>query len=320
MGVLQTPSFPLRHPVESLYFIMQVANFPCHMLHSVTMKTVKIILISVVSLIILTGTAFYLVGLLSPKQGGIRIETTPKATVFVNGSLVGETPFTGMYKAGAVILRLVPTGSSENLVPFETSITLTPGIETFVGRNFGTSEDTSSGRIISFEKTGAQSAGLVVISQPDNAQVLVDGVSRGFSPYSASAIAPAMHTISIKAPGYSDLSMTVKTLTGYRLTFYAKLERTDSQNTDSIKESLKTEIKIVQILETPTGYLRVRSKPGAGGEEIAQVKPGETFPYLDTDAATGWIEIQYGAPKPGLPSGIVGWISADYATVSAVAR
>ena len=129
-----------------------------------------------------------------------------------------------------------------------------------------------------------------------------------------------MHTIAIKAPGYSDLSMTVKTLIGYRLTFYAKLEKTDSQNTDSIKESLKTEIKIVQILETPTGYLRVRSKPGAGGEEIAQVKPGETFPYLDTDAATGWIEIQYGAPKPGLPSGIVGWISADYATVSAVAR
>jgi hypothetical protein len=160
----------------------------------------------------------------------------------------------------------------------------------------------------------------VAISQPDNAQVLIDGVSRGLSPYNVSAISPAMHTVTIKHPDYSDLSMTVKTLVGYRLTFYAKLGKGDNQNSVVEDELAEVETKIVEILDTPTGYLRVRTKPGETGEELAQVKPGDTFPYLDTDVETGWIEIQYQEPKSGLPSGIIGWVSGKYATVSSTLK
>lgn len=290
------------------------------MLHSDTMKTIKVVLITVTSLTILGLTGLFLAGSFSPKPGGIIIETVPEASVFINGSLVGETPYKGSFKAGTILLRLVPKGSSENLIPFETSLTLAPGIETVVGRNFRVSESDSSGYVISFEKTGAQTAGLVAISQPDNAQILIDGVSRGFSPYKVSAIAPAKHTITIKSPEYSDFSMTVQTIVGYRLTFYAKLGKENNQDSFPGDKSRGTVVKMVNILNTPTGYLRVRSEPGVGGEEIAQVKPGESFPYLDIDVATGWIEIQYEATKSGLPSGIVGWISGDYATVSAVAE
>lgn len=290
------------------------------MLHSDTMKTIKVVLITVTSLTILGLTGLFLAGSFSPKPGGIIMETVPEASVFINGSLVGETPYKGSFKAGTILLRLVPKGSSENLIPFETSLTLAPGIETVVGRNFRVSESDSSGYVISFEKTGAQTAGLVAISQPDNAQILIDGVSRGFSPYKVSAIAPAKHTITIKSPEYSDFSMTVQTIVGYRLTFYAKLGKENNQDSFSGDKSRGTVVKMVKILSTPTGYLRVRSEPGVGGEEIAQVKPGESFPYLDIDVATGWIEIQYEATKSGLPSGIVGWISGDYATVSAVAE
>jgi hypothetical protein len=279
------------------------------------MKLVKVLVVSVISLLILVGTAFFLIGRYSPKPGGIRIETTPVSSVYINGNLVGETPYQNSYKAGKIILRLVPLGSVQNLVPFETPITLVSGIETVVGRNFGTTEENSSGYVISFEKTGMDTSGFVAISQPVNAQVLVDGVSRGFTPYDISVIAPAMHTITIKSPGYTDFSMTVRTLNGYRLTFYAKLKTGDTQGSEQVQDSQETG-KTVQILDTPTGYLRVRSQPGKLGEEIAQVKPGESYPYLDFDVATGWIEIQYQAPKTGLPSGIVGWISGDYATVS----
>lgn len=288
------------------------------MLHSDTMRGLKITVIVTLSLLILAGAGFFLVGKFGPKPGGIRVETDPGSSVIINGSVVGETPYKGFYKAGTMILRLVPKGASENLVPFETSITLEPGIETVVGRSFGTSEDNSSGYIITFGKNKAQTAGLVVISEPTNAQVLVDGVSRGFSTYDISAIAPAKHTITVKSPGYSDFSITVNTLVGYRLTFYAKLAKENTQQT-SDSDSQKTLTKTVTILNTPTGYLRVRSEPGSAGEEIAQVKPGDTFPYLDMDVATGWIEIQYEASKSGLPLGITGWISGNYATVSAKA-
>jgi uncharacterized protein YgiM (DUF1202 family) len=68
----------------------------------------------------------------------------------------------------------------------------------------------------------------------------------------------------------------------------------------------------IQILTTPTGFLRVRSGPGATGSEIAQVKPGAQYPFLDEDVATGWLEIQYEVPTAGLPNGIEGWVSGQY--------
>lgn len=285
------------------------------MLHSDTMKKAKVFLIVIFSLIILVGTGFFLAGYFSPKPGGLRVETNLKASVFVDGTLVGETPFRGSYKAGPVLLRLFPKGSGDSLIPFETSINLVSGIETVVGRNFGTSEASSSGYVISFDKTGGQTAGLIVISQPDNAQVQIDGVSRGFSPYRSTAIAPAKHTITIKSPGYSDLTITVNTIIGYRLTFYGKLASGDPGQVPN-QEPQKTEVKTVTISDTPTGYLRVRTAAGQNGEEIAQVKPGDEFAYLGTDTATGWLEIQYEASKSGLPNGITGWVSGQYATVS----
>jgi hypothetical protein len=280
------------------------------------MKTVKIILIILITLIILTGTGFFLIGYFSPKPSGIRIETTPRATVFVDGNLVGETPYEGSYKARKIFLRLVPEGSSENLIPYETSINLTSGVQTVVGRNFANTEADSSGYVVSFEKSSSQDSGILAVSLPNNAQVLIDGVSRGFSPYEISSIAPAMHVITIKSPEYSDFSITVKTLVGYKLTLYAKLGKSELDNSNTNNEPLESNNKTVEILDTPTGYLRVRSEPGEKGNEIAQIKSGEIFPYLSTDVATGWIEIQYEESKPGFPSGIVGWISNDYATVS----
>ncbi len=286
------------------------------MLHSITMKAFKVILITTLCLLLLGATGLYLAGRLSPKPGGVRIETTPESSVFINGVLVGETPYRGSYKAGTVVLKLVPKGTVEEMIPFETTLTLASGIETVVGRNFAATEDASSGYVITFEKTKNQTASLIVFSQPTNAQVLVDGVSRGFSPYDVSSISPANHAITVKSPGYKDFSMTIKTLVGYRLNFYAKLASGSGVPEKKQEEGLTT-VKKVTVLDTPTGYLRVRSQPGSGGDEIAQVRPGDSFLFLDTDIASGWIEIQYEASKAGLPAGITGWISGEYATISA---
>ena len=281
------------------------------------MKTLRAVLIGLFILLIFIGGLLFFVGYFSPKPGGIRIETNPKASVMIDGVLVGETPYEGTHKAGKILLRLVPQGASEELVAYESSIMIAPGAQTIVGRNFRSTEDDSSGYVISFEKTKSKNSAINIISQPEGAQVLVDGVSRGFSPFNNSAIAPAMHEVAIKFPNYSDFSTTIKTVAGYQLSLYVKLGKQDLKE----KSDIPTEEKlIVTILQTPTGYLRVRTKPGEGGNEIAQVKPGERYPYVDTDVETGWIEIQYQEPKTGMPSGIVGWISNQYASVSAEIR
>lgn len=281
-----------------------------HMLHSDTMKVVRIVLISLVSLLAVISAIFFLLGYYKEKPGGVSINTSPASNVYINGNLAGKTPYKNSYQAGEITLKLVPASVDTILIAYETKITLVPGIETIVRREFGNTEDTSSGDVISFDKIGSKEVGLIVISTPENAQVSLDGLPQGFAPYKTSGISPAQHQITVKAPGYADRVITARTLEGFRLSLYAKLAKvSEPQPTATPAPIVKT---YVQILSTPTGFLRVRSGPGTTGTEIAQVKPGDEYPFLDEDVATGWVKIQYEAPAAGLPNGITGWVSGQY--------
>ncbi|KKR73583.1 MAG: hypothetical protein UU16_C0018G0008 [Candidatus Woesebacteria bacterium GW2011_GWA2_40_7] len=210
------------------------------------------------------------------------------------------------FKPGETLIKLVPDGVNE-LLPFETKVTLVSGIQTVIRREFGVTENASSGDIISFDNIPSKATSLIAISTPENAQISLDGVPRGFTPYKTSTISPAEHQISVKAPGYNDRIMTLKTLSGYRLTIFVKLAK--SETPPPIVK------KYVEILKTPTGFLRVRTEPGTKGEEIAEVKPGQKFLFLETDVYTAWNKIQYQEPQPGLPNGIVGWVSGEFSKV-----
>lgn len=64
----------------------------------------------------------------------------------------------------------------------------------------------------------------------------------------------------------------------------------------------------VTILETGTGWLRVRSEPnGLVDNEVARVDVGDSFPHKDTQS--GWYQIEY---EPGN----LGWISAQFARLT----
>jgi hypothetical protein len=274
------------------------------------MQTFKIVLVTVVSLLILSGATFFAVGYFQPKPGGVRVEGSTPASVYINGSLVGKTPYKGTYKVGTITLKIVPDAGGADLFPFETKLSLTPGIETVVRREFGISEAESSGDIISFEKGTGKETSLIVVSTPDNAQVSVDGVPKGFAPYKTSTISPAEHQITVKAAGFTDRVMTVKIIAGFRLSVFAKLAKApEALPTPTPTPVIKT---YIEILPTSTGFLRVRTSPGVGGEEIAEVKPGEKYLYLETDSASGWYKIQYREAGPGLPNGITGWVSNQF--------
>lgn len=279
------------------------------------MKTLKIIIISLITLVILVGTVFFVMGFLQPKPGGILVSTNPASSVYVNGTLVGKTPFKGAYKSGEITIKLVPEDNGANLLPFETRLTLAPGIQTVVRREFGPSEDLSSGDITSFDKGNTKETGLVVVTTPENAQISLDGVPRGFAPYKTLLISPAQHQITIKASGYVDRVMTSNTIEGYKLTIFAKLAK--GGDDPSVLLSTATPAPVAKtyilIMQTPTGFLRVRTEPGSTGEEIAEVKPGSKYLFLQEDSATHWYKIQYEDPQPGLPNGITGWVSNQFA-------
>jgi hypothetical protein len=269
------------------------------------LRTLSIILV-VVGLIL--GIVFFVVGSFKPKSAGIVIESIPAASVFIDGEQVGRTPYDGTRKPGEITIKLIPESFEAPLAPFETKVTLVAGIETIVKREFGESDEASSGEIISFEKVGGKEASLAVVSIPDAAQISIDGSIRGFAPYKTSSIVPGEHQVIVYAPGFSEKSFSIGTIEGYKLTVVVKLkpngEEVLSDEDDKAPEEPKQEE--VEILSTPTGFLRVRSEPSTAGEEIAQVEPGERYPYLDKDEDTGWFKIEY-------EDGEEGWISNQYA-------
>lgn len=282
------------------------------------MKTIKIIFVVFVTLAVVITTVFFLVGYLKPKPGGLMVDTNPASSVYINGNFVGKTLYKGTDRAGQISLKLVPSITDQNLIAYETKVNLVAGVQTVIRREFGTTEDLSSGDVISFDKTGGSSAGLVVISIPDNSQVLVDGIAQGFSPYNLSSVTSGSHQITVKAPGYTDRTMSVKTQAGYKLTVFAKLAKSqDAVPVPSPSPTSTVSSKTyVLIGNTPTGFLRMRTEPAAKGNPIAQLKPGSKYLFLEGDIASGWYKIQYQDPAPGLPNGITGWVSNQYSSLA----
>lgn len=280
------------------------------------MKALKTTIVVLVILIVFVALGFFLVGYLKPKPGGLLVDTTPSSNVYINGNFIGKTPYQGTNVAGQISLKLVPIITDQNLIAYETKINLVSGIQTVVRREFSTSEVSSSGDVISFDKLNSNSSGLIVTSTPDNSQVLLDGVVQGFSPYNLSSITPGSHQITIKSSGYSDRTMGVKAQSGYKLLVFAKLAKSETiiPVASPSPTPISTNKSYILIGNTPTGFLRMRTEPGTLGEEIAELTPGNKYLLLEVDAATGWYKIQYQDSAPGLPNGIVGWISNQYSS------
>jgi len=252
---------------------------------------------------------FYLVGYFKPKSAGILIETEPVSTVYFDGVQVGRTPFDTTRAQGEMTVKLIPDSFDKPLVPFESKINLVSGVKTIIRRNFGESNESSSGTIISFEKVGGEEVGISVISYPDAAQVKIDGQVRGFTPYKSSTFTPGDHTISLTLNGYAESTLDVKTYVGYKLTAEFNLVPDTNAKTEPtpLPESKEEEKPQVKILSTPTGFLRVRSEPSTLAKEVGQVEPGEIYEILEEDKETGWFKIEF-------EKGEEGWISNQYAS------
>ena len=256
---------------------------------------------------ILAGASFLAWSLLKPKTAGIYIETSPASSVFIDGEQVGRTVYDATRKASEIVVKLVPETMDKPLSPYEVKVTLTPGVKTVIKREFGDSEETSAGEIVSFEKLGGSEASISAVSVPDAAQVSIDGQIRGFAPYKASSITPGEHSLVVSYEGYESRTISVKAIEGYRLTAVVKLKPTGQVKAEDKEEPKEEEKKVmVEILSTPTGFLRVRSEPSTAGKEVAQVKPQERFAFIEENEAKDWFKIEYEKGKEG-------WVSSQYA-------
>lgn len=254
-------------------------------------------------LTLLAASGWLLKGRLAPVKAGIQVETTPVSTVYIDGQQAGTTPYEATRPPGEITLRLVPAANGGPLATWETKLSLTANINTVVRRDFAETDIRSSGEVLSFEKIAGNTASLTIVSSPDSAQIKLDGQIKGFTPIRIDAATVGEHEIVVSRPGYKDRTVNARVEPGHRLTAVVYLAQTEEKKEEEVETPKQTE---VEILTTPTGFLRVREDPTTSATESARVTPGKRYPYIGENEGGTWFKIEY-------EEGKVGWISAQYA-------
>ena len=281
-------------------------------------------IILIVSAAILVVTAFLGVRFILTQQkgnaAGLKVTSIPTASVFLDSRNIGRTPYEDKIEPGEYTLKLIPEITSGETVSWQGRVKLSANLLTYVNRELGKSELTSGGEILTLEKIKDRASEIAVMSTPEGASVKLDGIERGTSPLSLKKIEPGDHELSISAPGFTGRSIKIRTTAGYKLLADIQLalgkepvasSSPTPQPQGTTKEDKTTKTKApspsngttVKILDTPTGWLRVRGEPSTSASESAKVNPGETYSVLEEQS--GWYKIEF-------EKGKIGWISSRY--------
>lgn len=287
-------------------------------------------------LIVLTGVGLafhlYIFGAANKKSGNILIYASPDSTVFVNNIAEGRTPISIELAPGKYKIKLIPNAlnpaKEEKAIPWEGTVEVYSKYTTFVRRDLENTENESAGETVIMMKSNAElkrdKGEVRVRSIPEGAIISLDGADVGVSPDAFIDVAPGVHDISVYATRYKRRSVQVNVLSGLatlvdfelgvdpdyekKYPFGVLFEASSSATLPNVPKTTREPTPTaspenVEVLDTPTGFLRVRQEPSLSGKEVAQVKPGEIYPFISSE--NGWTKIK-------LTDGNVGWVSSEY--------
>lgn len=276
----------------------------------------------------------------APKQGDLRVDSVPTASVFLDNKHIGRTPIgTSSYKvdAGEYTVKIVPESATTQYASWQGKIRITPNVLTYVNAALAESELATAIDVLWLEKISGSKGELSVTTTPDSATVMLDDEVKGMTPINIPDVTPGSHTITITSQGFTTRTLKVQVTAGYRLVSQIKLALSSTATVSeaspsptisgkpvpsgSIKPTPKGTIKptsstsLVEpekpyalIKDTPTGYLNVRVDPNKTASKTGEVKPGDKFSYSKTasdSAGTTWYQIKYDGTN-------LGWVSGQY--------
>ena len=260
----------------------------------------------ILAIIVFVGVVYFL-----GKNGGkgaIQVTANPKSNVYLNGQLIGQTPICkceikDMLSVGEYTIRIAPV--EDGYSAFEQKIPVNKSVLTVVDRTFGKGVD-SEGSIITLspidEKKVVQ---LLVLSSPDKTTVSLDNSESGNTPLLLKNVTESDHEVRFNKDGYREKIVRIKTVAGYKLTatvFLAINPQVLAPVVPTASPSAAPVVKVT-ILETPTGFLRVRTDPSVSAAEVTRVLPGALFELVSEQP--DWYQIK-------LADGKLGWISSQY--------
>jgi hypothetical protein len=248
-------------------------------------------------------------------KGALQVTSVPKSSIYLENKLVGTTPFCAcdlpqMLPVGDYSIKLIPIAG--NFSPYEEKITISKSTLTVVDKTFA-DNGSGDGSVISLaplsDKNGVE---ISIISLPDKANVFLDNNPVGITPLLLKQVSESDHDLRITKDGYKDKSIKIKTALGFKLNSLIYLgvnaDLSIPQATSAAALLIASPSASVSILDTPTGFLRVRENNSINSLEIAQVKPGESYELIEEK--DNWFKIKLNSPTG---EGKIGWISAQYA-------
>jgi hypothetical protein len=264
------------------------------------------------------------------KKAGIQVTAHPDANVVINGQSVGKTPYySENQKAGSYTVQLTAVDSGQT---WENKVTLLGGTLTTVNREFGDTTEKSHSYTLSFEKlSNSKASSVSIISLPSAATTSIDGKPQGFTPLNID-IDAGPHVFTFTAPGFQDKIVNAAVQAGYRLVINFTMAAMDITPTPTptiatssagltptpTKTSAVTPLPkqatssavvakpYVEIITTPTGWLKVRASASTTADELAKVNPGDKFAYKADGSTASWYQIEY-------TTGQWGFVSSTYA-------
>lgn len=288
-------------------------------------------LLFILAVLFITSGLFLFVKVLdsfkSPGKGALQIRTNVKSKVFLNGKEIGVAPLCKCAEnetiaSGTYDLRIEP--EDKNLSAFNTKVKINGGVLTAVERTFLPGAFASAS-ILTLEKITSAQPELVITSLPDKAIVTIDSISKGVTPFQANDLSKSEHELRVGKEGFQEKTMQIKMIGGHKLIVEIYLgtqgadERLENQNAEledsEASPSAQTEELIeiedenrsITILDTPNGFLRVRSGAGTNFPEVTRVNSGETFDLVNEE--NGWMEIQVDEETSG-------FISSEFAEIN----
>jgi hypothetical protein len=182
---------------------------------------VGILLVAVIAIGIIRA-----ISMRSPKEGDLRVESQPTASVFLDNKHIGKTPLGKTpvkITAGEYTMKITADDNNPPLAAWEGKVTVRQNSLTYVNATLSESELTTASDVLWLEKTGGSKAELSVISNPDGASVLVDDEMKGFTPITISDLPAGQHTLTVATRGFINRTVKIKTTSGYRVMSSIKL-------------------------------------------------------------------------------------------------
>jgi len=285
----------------------------------------SLLLILVLLFVGFVGVRFFILDKQN-EYGKMKIISSPGASIFLNSTFIGKTPFEDKYKVGEYLLKLIPEATATDTASWNGKINIYKNSLTYVNRELGSSDIASAGEIFTTIKMtkkpkNSDSGEIYVETEPQGAIVTLDGDEKGVAPALMENVSRGDHELSVFMPGFFRRTQKINVDSGYRVNANFKLaidqsssfakEPDDKTKTASISAGPDNK-SYVKIRDNPQGWLRVREDGSINASESAKVKPGEEYELLDEK--TGWFKIKFNDNAEGLVSGefAEGWVSSEY--------